>query len=132
MHLRAEFTLYKRAARSTVFAQMMPYIRLDGLRQDETTPLLGCIKGMPSGANANSLSGACFHAVRKWLHETMHFARDKYTLFLDAISRNPPRPGKGQQQHQQRSAVLLPFIKIVFTANEPGAMMKNFTSIKRH
>ena len=87
--------------RTLIHAQMMPYIRLDELRQDETTPLIGCIKGLPSGANANTLSGACFHAVRKWLNEVMHFATDKYTLLLDATWRNPPKQSKGQQANQR-------------------------------
>ena len=116
MYLRPEYSPYRKAARTLIHAQMMPYIRLDELRQDETTPLIGCIKGLPSGANANTLSGACFHAVRKWLNEAMHFATDKYTLLLDATWRNPPKQGKGQQANQ-RSAVLLPFIKIIFTGN---------------
>ena len=90
MYLSTEFTPYRKAARTLVFAQMMPFIRLDKLRQDETTPLVGCVKGLPSGANSNTHSGACFHAVRKWLSETMHFAANKYTLLLDATWRNPP------------------------------------------
>ena len=73
-------SIKKRAGTTTVFAQMMPYIRLIELRKDEATPLLSCLKRMPSGANANSLSGACLHAVRRWLNETMHFEPEKYIL----------------------------------------------------
>ena len=104
----------KGAGKATVFAQMMPYIRLTELRKDESTPLLGCIKGMPTGANANSLSGACLHAVRRWLNETMHFDPEKYILMLDAMWHNPPR---AHRNTPQRAAALLPFIKIVFTGN---------------
>ena len=98
-----------------MFAQMMPYIRLTELRKDEATPLLGCIEGMPAGTNANSLSGACLHAVRERLNETMHFDPGNYTLLLDAMGRNPPKMNR--VQHQQRAAALFPFIKIIFTGN---------------
>ena len=45
MYLSTEFTPYRKAARTLIFAQMMPYIWLDELIQDETTPLIGCITG---------------------------------------------------------------------------------------
>ena len=44
IHLRAKFTLYRKAPMTTIFAKMMPYIQLDELRQDEKTPLLRCVR----------------------------------------------------------------------------------------
>ena len=114
----------KGAGMASVLAQMMPYIRLTELRKDEVTPLLGCIKGMPAGKTANSLSGACLHAVRKWLNKTMHFDPGKYTLLLDAMWRNPPKMNRAQ--HQQRAAALLPFIEIIFTGNSGRMTGRNF------
>ena len=68
MHISPEYSSNKRGGRATVFVQMLPFIWPKELRKDETTPLLGCLKGLPAGANANSLSGACLHEVRRWHH----------------------------------------------------------------
>ena len=97
IYIKANLCLIKKGAeRASVFAQMMPYIRLTELRNDEATPLVGCIKGMTARTNAISLSGACLHAVRKWLNETMHFDPGKYTLLLDTMWRNTPKINRVQ------------------------------------
>ena len=96
IYLRGEFSPAKRNATATVYMQMLPFIRPTEIREDETTPLIGCLKGLPAGINASALGGACMHAVRKWLSETMHFDADKYTLLLDAHWKYPGRSPKGQ------------------------------------
>ena len=62
---------------NTVYMQMLPFLRPTEIREDETTPLIGCLKGLPVGIKANALSGACMHAVRKWLSEIVHSSRDR-------------------------------------------------------
>ena len=79
-----------RAGRATVFKQMIPYVRLKDLLKDEATSLILCFKNMPTEIYANTLSGACVHAARKWLTDTMHFDPDKYTQLPDAMWRYPP------------------------------------------
>ena len=97
--------------------------QLTELRKDEATPLLRCIKGMSSGTYANTLSGACLYEVRRWLNETMHLDPEKFIPLLDAMWRNPPKTNR--TYNQQRTAALLPFIKIIFTGNSSRRTGRN-------
>ena len=83
---------------TTVYIQMLPFIRPTDIREDKITPLIGCLKGLPVGINANALSEACMHAVRKWLSDIMHFDADKCTLLQDAYLKYTGKSPKGTQQ----------------------------------
>ena len=90
-YLNGDYSPTKGCTTATVYMQMLPFIRPTDIREDETTPLIRCLEGLPAGINASTCSGACMHAVRKWLSETMHFDGDKYTLLLDAYYKYPKK-----------------------------------------
>ena len=92
IYLRGDYSISKRYTAATVYMQMLPFIRPTEIREDKTTPLRGCLKGLPAGINASALGGACMHAVRKWLSETMHFDAEKYKLLLGAYWKYPGKP----------------------------------------